>query len=52
VRGSPPRELGRVLLPGERAAATRRERLARGIPIDLATWATFRATAITLDVDE
>jgi hydroxycarboxylate dehydrogenase B len=52
MRGSPPREHGgRVLLPGERAAATRRERLAHGISIDPATWATFRATAITLGVD-
>lgn len=39
-----------VLLPGEPEAATRAERLARGVPLQPDTWASIRATAASLGV--
>ncbi len=44
LKDTPPMEgSGGVFFPGERSANTRSERLARGIPVDPATWAQVEA---------
>ncbi len=39
---------GKVLLPGEIEESIRRERMAKGLPIDDATWRALCATAASL----
>ena len=51
VKASPPISPGGVvLLPGEIEAASRRERIIKGLPIDEATWRGVVATAASLGV--
>lgn len=49
---STPRKPGvdEITLPGDRGAATRRERLANGIPLDAGTWSMLCEAAKELDV--
>ena len=51
VKASPPISPdGKVLLPGEIEESVRRERMAKGLPIDDATWRALSATAASLGV--
>ena len=51
VKSSPPLTAdGKVLLPGEIEETVHRERMAKGLPIDDATWRAVSATAASLGV--
>lgn len=51
VKSSPPQPpASKVLLPGEIEESVRRERVAKGLPIDDATWRALCATAASLGV--
>lgn len=52
TKASPPiQPNGKVLLPGEIEALTRKQREVSGLPIDEETWRTIAATAASLGVD-
>ncbi|HZZ61251.1 MAG TPA: malate/lactate/ureidoglycolate dehydrogenase [Roseiarcus sp.] len=51
VKASPPVSPGgKVLLPGEVEEGVRRERMAKGLPLDDVTWRALSATAASLNV--
>ena len=51
VRSTPLKPgVDRIVLPGDRSAATRRERLAHGVPLDQRTWSLLREAAQELGV--
>ena len=53
VKGSPPSQPGgEVLLPGEVEHRTRAERLAKGVPLDEASWKQIVDAAGTVGIDE
>src|SRR5207302_1128475 len=53
VKGSPPSQPGgEVLLPGEVEHRTRAERLAKGVPLDEASWRQIVDAAGTVGIDE